>query len=145
MMEKREDEFQNLRQGGMFVAQYATKFNRLSKYCDQLVDTKQNRIRQFIKRLRPELRRALILFLPSNYSTAVDAATRTKNEDKLRFGNKVTNFGKKFPNKRPFGQQGNNQQKQARTVQRDSNTNEKSYFGCGKKGHLENVYWYKQP
>jgi hypothetical protein len=67
----------------------------------------------------------------------VNAATRTENEDKFRFGTKVTNFGKKFPNKRPFGQQGNNQRKQARTVQGGGNLNEKSCYGCGKKGHLE--------
>jgi hypothetical protein len=88
----------------MSVAQYTAEFNRLSKYCPRLVDTEQNRTRQFIKGLRWELRRVLAPFLPSNYSTAVDAATWTENEDKLRF--------EIFSNKRPFRQQGNSQRKQ---------------------------------
>jgi hypothetical protein len=113
VVEKRENKFQNLKKGGMFVAQYVEKFNRLSKYCRMLVDIEQNRTRQFIKGLRPKLRRALALFPPNNYSMLVDAATRTENEDKLRFGNKAANFGKKFHNKRPFRDQGNNQRKQA--------------------------------
>jgi hypothetical protein len=86
----------------MSIAQYTTEFNRLSKYNRRLVDTEQNRTSQFIKGLRPELRRTLAPFPPSNYSMAVDATTRTKNEDKLRFGINITNFGKKFPNKRSF-------------------------------------------
>jgi hypothetical protein len=39
VVEKRDDEFQNLRQGGMSVAQYVAEFNRLSKYCRRLVNT----------------------------------------------------------------------------------------------------------
>jgi hypothetical protein len=85
----------------MSIAQYAAEFNCLSKYCCRLVDTEQNRIRQFIMGLRPELRKALAPISPSNYSIVVDAATRTESEDKLRFGNNVS---KKFPNKRSFGQ-----------------------------------------
>jgi hypothetical protein len=51
-------------------------------------------------------------FPPSKYSMAVDAATRIKNEDKIRYGNKVTQSGKKFSVKRSFGQQWNNRRKQ---------------------------------
>jgi hypothetical protein len=79
-VEKRDDEFQNLRQGGMSVEQSAVEFNRLSKYYRQMVDTEQNRIRQFIKGLRLELGRALAPFPPSNYSTMVNSATRTENK-----------------------------------------------------------------
>jgi hypothetical protein len=67
-------------------------------------DTERNRTRQFIKGLRPELRRALAPFPPSNYYMAIDAATRTENEDKMRLGNEFTNLDEEFPNKRPFGQ-----------------------------------------
>jgi hypothetical protein len=121
----------------MTVVQYAAEFKRLSKYCHWLVDTEYNRTRQFIKGLRLELRRALALFPPSNYSKTVIAAARTENEDKIRFGNKVANSGKKFPIKRSFGQQWNNQRKQAHTMSRSGNSNEKAYHVCGKKGHLE--------
>jgi hypothetical protein len=76
----------------------------LSKYCYSLLDTEQNRTIQFIKKLRPE-------FPSSNYSTAVDAATRTENEDKIRFVSKVAYPAKKFPTKRSFGQQWNNRGK----------------------------------
>jgi hypothetical protein len=84
--------------------QYIVEFNRLSKYCRRLVDTEQNRTIQFIKGLRLELRRALTPFPPNNYSTVVDTAMRTENDNKLRVGNKAANFGKKLLNKRPFGQ-----------------------------------------
>jgi hypothetical protein len=100
-------------------------------------------MRQFIKELRPELRRALAPFPPSNYSKVVDAATRIENEDKLRFGNKVTNSSKKFLNKRPFGQQGNNQRKQARTVLRGGNSNKKTCHTCKKKRHMDKDCWFK--
>jgi hypothetical protein len=99
MVEKIDDEFQNLRQGGMTVAQYAAEFNSLSKYCRQLVDTEHNRTRQFIKGLRPELRRALALFPPSNYSTTVDAAIRTENEDNLILGIKSQILARSFRTK----------------------------------------------
>jgi hypothetical protein len=59
VVEKQEDEFQNLKQGNITVAQYAAQFSRLSKYCHHMVDMDQNRTRQFEKGLRPELRRAL--------------------------------------------------------------------------------------
>ena len=84
IIEKREDEFQNLKQGSMTVAQYAARFTQLSKYSKRLVDTEQNWTRQFIKGLRQELRRALAPFPPNTYSVAVDAATHTENEDRNR-------------------------------------------------------------
>jgi hypothetical protein len=134
-VEKREDEFQNLKQGGIFVAKYTTEFNCLSKYYPRLVNTEQNRTTEFIKGLRPELRRVLAPFSPSNYSTAVEAATRTENEDKLRF--------EKFPNKRPFGQQGNIKRKQTHIMPIGSNSKEKTYHTCKKKGHLDKDCWFK--
>jgi hypothetical protein len=47
--------------------------------------------------------RALALFPPRNYSTAVDTATRIEHEDKMRFISKAAHPTKKFPAKRSFG------------------------------------------
>ncbi|KAI5673102.1 hypothetical protein M9H77_13466 [Catharanthus roseus] len=46
--EEREDEFQQLRQGNLAIAQYTTKFNRLAKYCLRLIDIDENKTRQFL-------------------------------------------------------------------------------------------------
>jgi hypothetical protein len=66
---------------------------------------------------------------------AIDAATWTENEDKLRF--------EKFSNKRPFGQQGNSQRKQTYIMPIGSKSNEKTCHTCKKKRHLDRDYWFK--
>lgn len=76
--EQREDEFQQLRQGNLTVAQYTAKFNRLAKYCLRLIDTDENKTRQFVKGLRVELQRALAPLPPMGFAAAVEAATRTE-------------------------------------------------------------------
>lgn len=57
--EQREDEFQQLKQDSLTVAQYTVKFNRLAKYSLRLIDTEENKMQQFVKGLRVELQHAL--------------------------------------------------------------------------------------
>ncbi|KAH0709266.1 hypothetical protein KY284_010693 [Solanum tuberosum] len=50
----KKDESMALEQGGMTVASYEAKFHALSRYATQLVTTKEERIRLFVKGLDPE-------------------------------------------------------------------------------------------
>jgi hypothetical protein len=148
VVEKREDEFQILKQGGMSVAQYTAEFNRLSKYCRRLVDTEQNRTRQFIKGLRSELRRALVPFAPSTYSSAVDAATRIENEDKVRIASEAAHPVKQFSAKRSAEQWYDKQHWDNKGKRTRSDTIESTMKGivccrCKKKGHMEKDCWFK--
>jgi hypothetical protein len=148
VVEKKEDEFQNLKQGEMTVAQYAAKFNRLSKYCPKLVDTEQNRTRQFIKGLRSELRRALVPCQLSTYSSIVDVATRIENEDKVRLGSEAIHPVKQFLMKRLAEQwydtqQWDNKGKRTKIDATGSTVNGIICCRCKKKGHMEKDCWFK--
>ena len=46
-------EFQLLKQGNMTVLQYITKFERLSRYTQELIDTEQKKIVRFLEGLNP--------------------------------------------------------------------------------------------
>jgi hypothetical protein len=123
----------------MFIAQYAAEFNRLSKYCCRSVDTEQNKIRQFIKGLRSELRKSLALFPPNTYSSAVDATTRTENEDKVRFAREAVHPVKKISAKRSAEQHCDKQH----WDNKEKWTNGIICRGCKKKGHIEKDCWFK--
>lgn len=61
--EKREDEFQIVKQSLIIVSQYAAKFTRLSKYCLRMVEwSKQDQA--IYQGASPELKRALMPLLP---------------------------------------------------------------------------------
>nr|XP_027067221.1 uncharacterized protein LOC113692836 [Coffea arabica] len=49
IQEKKEDEFITLRQGTQTVAEYESKFTRLSKFAPELIVTEQRRIRHFVR------------------------------------------------------------------------------------------------
>jgi hypothetical protein len=74
IVEKKEDEFQNLKQEGWTVAWYAVDFTRLSMYCLYLVQDEVDRIRRLIHGLHPKLSRILMGMAPPTYSAAVDIA-----------------------------------------------------------------------
>jgi hypothetical protein len=118
VMEKRVEEFQNLRQGSMTVAQYAARFNQLSKYCPQLVLTETTRTRQFTKGLWSALRRALVSLHSTSFTTVVNVATRTENEDHRRMAQRPIQPPKPAPRppiqKRPGVSQWSDRNKQAR-------------------------------
>jgi len=55
-------EFQELKKGRMSVSQYDIKFTQLSRYAVGLVHEEADRIKRFVRGLRPEIRIKLILF-----------------------------------------------------------------------------------
>ena len=52
-------EFQLLKQGNMTVLQYVTKFERLSRYAPELVNTEEKKIIKFVEELTLLLRKML--------------------------------------------------------------------------------------
>ncbi|KAI5681397.1 hypothetical protein M9H77_02624 [Catharanthus roseus] len=69
--------------GNFTVAQYTTKFNRLTKYHLRLIDIDEKKMGQFVKGLRVELQRALTPLPPMGFAAAVEATTRTKMVDQV--------------------------------------------------------------
>lgn len=51
-----ENEFYNLKQGGMTVIEYERRFNQLSRSAPQLVDTEDKKARKFKRGLRANIR-----------------------------------------------------------------------------------------
>lgn len=62
----------------MAVAQYTAKFNCPDKYCLRLIDTEEQKTRQFLKGVRVELQRALAPLPPMSFAATVEVATRTE-------------------------------------------------------------------
>jgi hypothetical protein len=94
------------------------------------------------------LRRALASFPPSTYSSAVDAVTRTENEDKVRFVSEALHPVKQFSAKRSAEQQCDKKQwdnkgKRTRIDTTESTINGIICNGCKKKGHMEKDCWFK--
>ena len=56
LRDRKRDEFLSLEQGRMWVNAYEARFHALSSYATQLCFNPQERIRQFVKGLRSELR-----------------------------------------------------------------------------------------
>ncbi|WMV08780.1 hypothetical protein MTR67_002165 [Solanum verrucosum] len=87
LRDRKKDEFMALEQGGMSVAAYEAKFYTLSRYATQLVTTKEEKIRLFIRGLNSKLQ---VLFVH------MTSAGRSFNE--------VTDFVKKVEGVRQDGQ-----------------------------------------
>jgi hypothetical protein len=56
------------------MGNYATEFTRLSNYYRMLLQEESDRVRQLVKGLRPELKRALIGMALSTYNAAAEIA-----------------------------------------------------------------------
>jgi hypothetical protein len=86
------------------------------------------------------LRRALAYFPPNTYSFAINAVTRTKNEDKIKFASEVVHPVEQFPSKRPSEQQWDSDGKRTRIDTAEPTRKEIIYRGCKKKRHTEKDY-----
>ncbi|KAI5648700.1 hypothetical protein M9H77_34705 [Catharanthus roseus] len=73
----------------------------LAKYCLRLIDTDENKTRQFVKGLRVELQRALAPLPPMGFAAAVEAATRTEMADQAVIRRKTAIGSATAPYKRP--------------------------------------------
>ena len=68
-------EFQLLKQGDMTILQYVTKFERLSCYAPELVDTEEKKVTKFLEGLNPVLEQnATGVVLPATFQEAVKRA-----------------------------------------------------------------------
>jgi hypothetical protein len=59
IVQLKEEEFQELTQGGRFVSEYVHKFIELARYAPYDVSTQAKKIARFLKGLRPELKTIL--------------------------------------------------------------------------------------
>ncbi|XP_071938600.1 uncharacterized protein [Coffea arabica] len=78
VQEKREDDFIKLRQGTLSVAEYETRFTKLSTYAPELVATERKRIRRFIQGLDLEIQDALAAAQVETLSDALEKAQRVE-------------------------------------------------------------------
>ena len=76
VQERREEEFIGLRQGTLSVAEYETKFTKLSKFASELVATERRRVRRFIQGLNLELQEALAAVQVNTFTEALKKAQR---------------------------------------------------------------------
>ena len=79
VQEKREDDFIKLRQGTLSVAEYETRFTKLSTYAPELVATERKRIRRFIQGLNLEIQDALAAAQIETFSDALEKAQRVES------------------------------------------------------------------
>jgi hypothetical protein len=82
VLQMKLDEFIRLRQGGDTVMQYLNKFNHLSQYAIDEVDTNLKKKNCFMRGLNDRLQRKMATCLDLNYSKAV--STTLAVEAKMR-------------------------------------------------------------
>ncbi|KAI5681131.1 hypothetical protein M9H77_02358 [Catharanthus roseus] len=93
--------YEDAPRGNLTVAQYTAKFNRLAKYYLMLIDTDENKTRQFVKELRVELQQALAPLPPMGFAAVVKAATRIEMADQAVIQRKIAIGSTATPYKRP--------------------------------------------
>ncbi|KAK6151675.1 hypothetical protein DH2020_014310 [Rehmannia glutinosa] len=76
--EARKNLIFHLKQGTMTVAQYESKFNRLSKYASGLISAEEDKLFKFTQGLRPALQQSLMLVEIGSYAAAFRTVTRVE-------------------------------------------------------------------
>lgn len=110
-------EFQQLVQGNMSVLEYLTKFERLSRYAPELVDTVDKKIAKFLEGLNPIIERdATGVVPPTTFEEAVKRAYKFEN-----FHHKILRLQGKGPQQQQSSQQRNHQHKRQRQDQNVQN------------------------
>ncbi|KAG5523983.1 hypothetical protein RHGRI_030850 [Rhododendron griersonianum] len=71
-----EAEFINLKQGSMSVAEYDAKFNALSAYATDMVDTEEKQGRRFRKGLEDNVRTKITTYKEKDYADLVETANK---------------------------------------------------------------------
>jgi hypothetical protein len=91
------------------------------------------------------LRRALAPFPPNTYSSAVNAATRTENEDKIRSASEAVHPIKQILAKRPSEQQWDKEGKRTRIDTTKPTVNEIICRGCKKRDTRRRIVGLRLP
>ncbi|XP_038880379.1 uncharacterized protein LOC120072030 [Benincasa hispida] len=136
---KKEMEFLNLCQENMLVAEYERKFDRLSHFVPQLVDTEEKKVERFIWGLREGVRDIVTAFRHKKYALALKLALLME----VNLAAKTSTFEREFiPNqKRKFNQQGfqrsQGKQKIPKALKATGQClrNLGVCFNCGQTGH----------
>ncbi|VFQ90788.1 unnamed protein product [Cuscuta campestris] len=76
--EERRDEFVALKQEGMSQPELRQKFDYLSQYATSLVSTPEDRLNEFVKKLRPDLRPYAALITTTDFNAAYDLIVKTE-------------------------------------------------------------------
>ncbi|VFQ90106.1 unnamed protein product [Cuscuta campestris] len=76
--EERRDEFVALKQEGMSLPELRQKFDYLSQYATSLVSTPEDRMNEFVKKLRPDLRPYAALITKTDFNAAYDLSVKTE-------------------------------------------------------------------
>ncbi|XP_027071984.1 uncharacterized protein [Coffea arabica] len=79
VQERREDEFIGLRQETQSVAEYETKFTKLSKFVSELVATERGRVKRFIQGLNLKIQEALAVVQVNTFTEALEKAQRIED------------------------------------------------------------------
>ncbi|KZV25592.1 hypothetical protein F511_20946, partial [Dorcoceras hygrometricum] len=70
----REREFDNLKQGNLRVDEYARQFSSLLSYVPHVANQERTKRNNFLRGLKPELFRMVLVGSPATYAEAVDRA-----------------------------------------------------------------------
>ncbi|VFQ60208.1 unnamed protein product [Cuscuta campestris] len=76
--EERRDEFVALKQEGMSLPELRQRFDYLSQYATSLVSTPEDRLNEFVKKLRPDLRPYAALITTTDFNAAYDLIVKTE-------------------------------------------------------------------
>ncbi|VFQ83153.1 unnamed protein product [Cuscuta campestris] len=76
--EERCDEFVALKHEGMSLPALRQKFDYLSQYATSLVSTPEDRLNEFVKKLRPDLRSYAALITTTDFNAAYDLIVKTE-------------------------------------------------------------------
>ncbi|VFQ77264.1 unnamed protein product, partial [Cuscuta campestris] len=76
--EERRDEFVALKQEGMSLPELRQRFDYLSQYATSLVSTLEDRLNEFVKKLRPDLRPYAALITTTDFNAAYDLIVKTE-------------------------------------------------------------------
>ncbi|VFQ63370.1 unnamed protein product, partial [Cuscuta campestris] len=76
--EERRGEFVALKQEGMSLPELRQKFDYLSQYATSLVSTPGDRLNEFVKKLRPDLRPYAALITTTDFNAAYDLIVKTE-------------------------------------------------------------------
>jgi hypothetical protein len=133
-VEQKADEFYNFRQEGKLVGDYAAEFDRLSKYCPQLVQTETDRVLRFVNGLRLDLKKALIGIAPATVGAVVEIASRIDGVE-LERGKHKGKEGQRPSAQKRSGQPEWLRDKYPRQGESSSTKSNIACYQCGKGGH----------
>ncbi|CAA0834578.1 Unknown protein [Striga hermonthica] len=143
--EARRDDFYHLKQGTLIVAQFESRFNRLSQYATGLFSTKEDKLYKFTRGLRHSLQQSLLTVRMNTYAEAVEAATRMESW-MARLGQVQNKSGKNFkrPAPGPCSETPQKFQKPSESRKTPSVKNAPPLCShCSKVGHTPNDCWRK--